>query len=569
VPADSVTQVNAALPSGRVVVSTQAITTSLAMGDSASRTFTVTNTGTAAAHVHVAATAGPVTVQGTGAPLQRAPIGRRATNAAVPRVSGAAWTDLADFPMANPLSTMSGYDETNGMVYTLGWSFVNGIGQDAFYSYNPASGRWTQLKAPPVPVGFAAAGFVNGRFVVAGGASGNSGVSVPLPLQRAVSVVQVYNPATGDWTKAARMPAPRISAGAAVLDGDLYVVGGCTGQAGCATDYTGSSVYRYDAARNTWATLASYPTAENELSCGGVGGEVVCAGGNNGGWVVNSASTGASNTATYIYNPADGQWTRGADLPIDLWGSAYSVASNRLVLVGGVTANSTVITNQSFGYDPADGTWSALPNANHPITFSGSAACGLYAIGNDPATANSPSLVEALSGYHQCGPASDAGWLHAAPGNVVLAPGASATIRLALNAKAAAVPQPGQYDGQVITTADTPYPIAPVDVALTATPPASWGEVTGTVTGTRCDGTSVPIAGATVEIDSAAATHTLTTDAQGKYALWVDSAESPLTAIVSADGWQLASRTIQVSAGQLTHASFSLTQLDCTSGGAR
>jgi hypothetical protein len=72
-----------------------------------------------------------------------------------------------------------------------------------------------------------------------------------------------------------------------------------------------------------------------------------------------------------------------------------------------------------------------------------------------------------------------------------------------------------------------------------------------------------------VEIDSAAATHTLTTDAQGKYALWVDSAESPLTAIVSADGWQLASRTIQVSAGQLTHASFSLTQLDCTSGGAR
>ena len=67
--------------------------------------------------------------------------------------------------------------------------------------------------------------------------------------------------------------------------------------------------------------------------------------------------------------------------------------------------------------------------------------------------------------------------------------------------------------------------------------------------------------GATVEIDGWAAGYVLSTDAVGRYGLWLDKRNNPLTLIVAASGWQPRTATARISAGQVKTADFTLEPL--------
>lgn len=56
------------------------------------------------------------------------------------------------------------------------------------------------------------------------------------------------------WRTRASMPTPRLEAGAAVINGKVYVVGGFSGSALTTTE-------AYDPATDTWTTRADMPTA--------------------------------------------------------------------------------------------------------------------------------------------------------------------------------------------------------------------------------------------------------------------------------------------------------------------
>jgi N-acetylneuraminic acid mutarotase len=70
------------------------------------------------------------------------------------------------------------------------------------------------------------------------------------------SQVDVYDPATDRWTRAADMPAARghISASTVVVDGRLVVIGG-TRQG----NYASADVAAYDPATDAWTSLPSLP----------------------------------------------------------------------------------------------------------------------------------------------------------------------------------------------------------------------------------------------------------------------------------------------------------------------
>jgi len=93
---------------------------------------------------------------------------------------------------------------------------------------------------------------------------------------------------------------------------------------------------------------------------------------------------------------------------------------------------------------------------------------------------------------------------------------------------------------------------------MNASPPKTWGKITGTVMGVNCDGTSAPIAGATVQVDTWAAHYTLKTDKNGVYALWLDHRNNPLQVIAAKDGWQPQTRQVKIKAGQVTTADWKL-----------
>src|SRR2546423_4032339 len=62
---------------------------------------------------------------------------------------------------------------------------------------------------------------------------------------------------------------------------------------------------------------------------------------------------------------------------------------------------------------------------------------------------------------------------------------------------------------------------------MTVMPPSTWGKISGTVVGVRCDGSIVPLAGATVQIDTWAAHYTLKTDANGGDRVWGGPRHNP------------------------------------------
>ena len=267
----------------------------------------------------------------------------------------------------------------------------------------------------------------------------------------------------------------------------------------------------------------------------------------------------------HAYNPASDTWGPLADLPVVLWGAGYTAANGTLLLSGGVTGTaSDTLTNQGYGYDPASNTWTAIANANHTV-YRGGSACGFYRVGGST-TGNFTPIAggEVLPGMDQCGPPADVTWLSESPSRLTLAPGASATVTVTFDASAASVTQPGTYRGRLTFQTDAPYPTGAVDVSMTVTPPGTWGKITGTVSGVNCNGSTVPLAGATVQIDTWAAHYTIRTDATGTYQLWLDRRNNPLTVIVAKDGWQPQTKQVKIKAKATTTVDWRLpTTLSC------
>ncbi len=100
-------------------------------------------------------------------------------------------------------------------------------------------------------------------------------------------------------------------------------------------------------------------------------------------------------------------------------------------------------------------------------------------------------------------------------------------------------------------------------MSLTVNPPSTWGKVTGTVTGVGCTSGSAPLAGATVQINTWAASYTLKTDANGQYGLWLDYRNNPLTLIVAKDGWQPRTGTVNVVKKQTVTSNWALKPDSC------
>jgi hypothetical protein len=501
VAADQVTKNDVKLPTGQISV-VAAVTTTPALGGSGRVPLTLTNTGTAAAQVTLAERPGDFQLaQEKGAPW---------SGLGAPPAAG--WSSLPDYPIDIRDNVAGAY---GGRIYSFGGVSSSSQGQPvaASYVYDPGTRAWSQIASMPQARLEGVGAFIGDRFYVVDGATGSDGLTI-------TGTLDIYDAGTNTWSTGAPIPVPEADAAATVLDGQLYVVGGCDNRAFCGT----SGVFRYDPASGAWQRLPDYPTPESWLGCGAIEGVVYCAGGQQ--------SFGTVSTATYAYDPAANTWTSRARVPMALWAMGYSVANGKLLISGGV--NSGLSTNKGFAYDPVSDTWSALPDSLNQLTR-GAMACGVYKIGGAQSFGAYSPYVETLPGYADCGSDRDAAWLSLGGTSVTLQPNQSA--RVWVKVDASVVSQPGTYDAALLVRSDTPYGVGTVDVSMLVSPPGSWTEVMGTISGTGCDGTTKPLAGANVWIAGKTQQTTLTTDTNGRYALWVDQRESPLQLTAGGDGW--------------------------------
>ncbi|WP_262285792.1 carboxypeptidase regulatory-like domain-containing protein [Micromonospora sp. MA102] len=570
VSADTVNRADFSLAAAALTIRPASVTRSVRLGDSEQAAFTVTNSGSAPAHVslveqpggftpvggRVAAAAVPVRrVPGVASGVRHAPAGQRAvvspTVTSQPAMTAStssaapAWAPMADYP-GGPIMDNAMARGDDGKVYVVGGTH-DGYGPTAKgYVYDPVRLLWSALPDLPVPVQKPVAAFVSGRLVVAGGWG---------PLD-AVTDVQVYDPVTKVWTRGASMPAPRAAAGSAVLDSLLYVVSGCaTGDCAPAT----TTVLVYDAAHDRWSSRADYPASEAFMSCGGLAGRVVCAGGVD-------ITTGDGSAAAHSYDPRTDAWTRLADLPTGWWGAASTVANGQLLLSGGVaggTGPTSSVTNEGHAYDPMADAWHALPNAPAPF-YRGAAACGVYRVGGALQYFEATASGQELPGYDICGPSGDVPWLSASRDAFTLRPGESRTVTLKLDAgNASTVDQPGDYRAAVAVRVDGPVQPTPVQVTMHVDPPKRWGRLSGTVSGAGCSGTVAPLSRATVTLRTKHSTTTLWTDEAGHWSVWADKRDSPVTLVYYKDGFSSLTRTIKVRSGSTVNTDIVLQPARC------
>ena len=157
---------------------------------------------------------------------------------------------------------------------------------------------------------------------------------------------------------------------------------------------------------------------------------------------------------------------------------------------------------------------------------------------------------------------ADVPWLTLSPITGTVSAAGSQLINVMYDASVPEVAQPGDYIAQIQVRDGTPYELDNINVVMTVNAPASWGKVSGTVTGlARCDASGAPLHKATLTIGTA----TLKTAVDGTYSYWFPNGSYPLD--IAVNGYVAQSMNVTVNAGQTTTQDITLRPtVPCTDG---
>src|SRR5579859_97722 len=553
VTAGGSTRADFALAAGKLSISPASISSTQVLGTTTNSTMTITNTGNAPASVKLDERGGAFQIlHEQGSPLKQVGFGEDG-QASPAFLGGHAPGDgpvVNAGPPADPTwGTIAAYptvvmdnsaDFINGKEYSVGGLNSSFALMNNGYVYDPGLNTWSPIANMPVAREKPGVAAVNGKLVVSGGWN-SSGTPI--------SETDVYDPSSDSWTTVSSNPHPATAPGVAVVGNDAYFVGGCS-DSNCTAS---SNVEVYNTSSDSWSSAAPYPHADSWLGCGAINGKVYCAGGVNGNTTYSDA---------YVYDPGSDSWSPIASLPIDLWAAVAGAPNGMFVVSTGVTNGFSTITNQRYAYDPTTNTWSSIPNAQFPRYRAGG-SCGFYKIGGSSGGFNPTADSELLSGMTQCG-TTDIPWMSESPTTATLAPGQSVQVTVTLSATTAdQVTQPGTYTAQIGFEQNTPYNVNPENVTMVATPPSSWGKITGTLTGLDCSNKSAPLRGVIFATGKKGYSFNLRTDPNGNYAFWAPAGSAPFTLVASAAGWIAQTKSVNIKGGKTTTVNFVLRPQSC------
>ena len=174
----------------------------------------------------------------------------------------------------------------------------------------------------------------------------------------------------GCWTDREQMPAEVLDAGGAAVGGKLYVVAGETASA-----HT-SDMYVFNPANGEWQVGPDLPGpgVENPAVTAH-GGKLYVFGGST------SSFTGAVPNAG-VFDPATNAWTPLPSLPTARGGATAQAIGTKIYVVGGLTAAGVSLDTTDV-FDTGTGTWSSTSAMSTRRDNAGSAALGgkLYVFG--------------------------------------------------------------------------------------------------------------------------------------------------------------------------------------------
>lgn len=165
---------------------------------------------------------------------------------------------------------------------------------------------------------------------------------------------------TGHWSEVAPMITPRWHHGATVLEGKIYVAGGCP------LDTAGSRVERFDAVTNQWTELSPLTIRREGHCLVSALGEVYAVGG------VQSREVGADFEYTPVktverYQPSTGLWRPVASLRSGRYRAAAVVLGDKLYLIGGWSSATEVLRSvECLDLSVPDAQWTPVAPMDKP-----------------------------------------------------------------------------------------------------------------------------------------------------------------------------------------------------------
>jgi len=260
------------------------------------------------------------------------------------------WTLLpeGDLPM---LRAENGFVRVGDLFYLIG-----GRGNRPVDIFDPATGSWTRGAAPPMQLHHFQGVEYEGRIYVLGAMTGGFPTEPPVPA------IQIYDPASDQWSVGPEIPDGRRRGGAGVVvhEGLIYLIAGI--QNGH-TDGHVSWLDVFDPRDGSWRQLADAPRPRDHFHAAVIDGRIYAAGGRR-----SSAATGQVFELTVpevdVYDLATGQWSTlppSANIPTERAGTATVVLDGRLLVIGGESGAQAIAHSEVEAYDPSTGSWTTLP----------------------------------------------------------------------------------------------------------------------------------------------------------------------------------------------------------------
>src|ERR687891_541886 len=186
------------------------------------------------------------------------------------------------------------------------------------------------------------------------------------------------------WTDGAPMPTPRTEVTAAVLEDDIYVIGGFD-EFGQVTGI----VEVYNIANNTWSKAAApLPVPLHHTAAASYNGKIYVVGGYTAPW--------SPSNKLFIYDPVQNSWQEGKSMPTARGALNVNFVNGIIYAIGGRISGSLENISVNEAYDPEQDTWitnlEAMPSKRSGIAAAAAADAAA-------ATADNASSINASNIY--------------------------------------------------------------------------------------------------------------------------------------------------------------------------